>query len=136
MVDDLISMGTPHFGYYSVPPEDEVDKLFNTECPACWEQAAGSSYLEGLNARDITPGSVSYTSIITEYDGVAKPIQSQYLPESERVANVLLQEACPDHVIDHLTLAADPLVRDWALSALERNGPADLERAVNCSPEP
>ena len=136
VVDDLVSMGTPHFGYYSAPPEDEVDKLFNTECPSCWEQSAGSAYLADLNTGDITPGSVSYTSIVTENDGVAKPIENQYLPENGRVANILLQDACEGHVVDHLTLALDPLVRDWVVSALDRNGPADLKREVNCSPQP
>ena len=136
IVDDLVAMGTPHFGFYSAPPEDEIDKLFNTECPACWEQAAGSAYMEGLNAGDITPGSISYTSIITANDGVAKPIESQYFPESGRVANILLQDACPDHVVDHLTLALDPLVRDWVVNALERHGPADVRRDVDCAPAP
>lgn len=140
VVDDLIAMGTPHYGYYTTPPGDEVDKLFNTECPACWEQAAGSEYLQGLNEGDMTPGSVSYTSIITANDGMAvhqgmaDPLETQYLPENERVSNVLLQRACPNHVVDHLALALDPLVRDWVVNALERQGPADQRRWVDCGP--
>ena len=145
IVDDLIAMGTPHYGYYTNPPGDEVDKLFNTECPACWEQAAGSEYLQGLNEGDMTPGSISYTSIITANDGVAvhqgmaDPLDTQRLPENGRVANILLQDednGCPDHVVDHLALALDPLVRDWVVSALDRHGPADESRDVECSPAP
>lgn len=69
-------------------------------------------------------------------DGVASPIESQYLPEGPQVANILLQDACPDHLVDHLTLAIDPLVRDWALNALGRAGPADEERSMDCAPAP
>lgn len=145
VVDDLIAMGTPHYGYYTTPPGDEVDKLFNTECPACWEQAAGSEYLQGLNEGDMTPGSVSYTSIITANDGMAvhqgmaDPLDTQRLPENGRVANILLQDednGCPDHVVDHLALALDPLVRDWVVNALDRHGPADVRRDVDCAPAP
>lgn len=136
LVDDIVAMGTPHTGYYTEPPGDEVDKLYNTSCPACWEMAAGSDYMAGLNVGDMTPGSVSYTSIITVHDGVALPLDSQYLPENGRVANVLLQDACEDHLVDHLTLALDPLVRDWAVNALERKGPADETGDVECEPSP
>lgn len=135
-VDDIIAMGTPHTGYYTEPPGDQVDAAFNTSCPACWEMARGSSYMQRLNAGDMTPGSASYTSIITDYDGVALPLDSQYLPEGPQVANVRLQAECELHVVDHLTLALDPLVRDWIVSALSRSGPADLNRATDCAPTP
>ena len=136
LVEDVVAMGTPQTGYYTEPPGDQVDAAFNTSCPACWEMARGSSYMQGLNRGDMTPGTASYTTVITEYDGVALPLDSQYLPDGPEVANVLLQEQCSQHVIDHLTLALDPLVRDWILSALTREGPADLSRPVDCSPAP
>lgn len=136
VVDDVIAMGTAHTGYYTEPPGDQVDAAFNTGCDSCYEQARGSQYMRGLNAGDPTPGRASYTSLITSYDGVALPLESQYLPEGPQVANVLLQEECPDHVVDHLTLAVDPLVRDWTVNALERPGPADETRTVECAPAP
>jgi len=136
VVDDLIAMGTPHFGYYTEPPGDQVDAAVNTECPACWEQASGSEYMNALNVGDLTPGSISYTSIITARDQMALPLSSQYLPENGRVANILLQEACPDHQVDHLMLAFDSLVRDWVVNALDRQGPADGDRSVDCEPAP
>lgn len=132
-VEDVVTMGTPHHGYYTEPPGDAVDRAFNTGCPACEEQARGSAYLTSLNAGDMTPGGhTSYTSLITEQDQVALPLESQYLPEGRQVANVLLQEKCPGHVVDHLGLALDPLVRDWVLNALAQPGPADLDRDVTC----
>ena len=132
-VEDVVTMGTPHHGYWTEPPGDQVDRAFNTGCPACEEQARGSAYLTALNADDMTPGGhTAYTSIITEHDQVALPLPSQYLPEGRQVANVLLQEECPLHVVEHLGLALDPLVRDWVLSALGRPGPADLTRDVTC----
>lgn len=134
LVDDLIAMGTPHTGYYTPPPGDLIDSLFNTSCPACWEQARGSDYLLGLNVGDLTPGSVSYTSIITNEDGIAEPWQSQYFPKGGRIANILLQDECPDHSVDHVGLALDPLVREWVVNALDRQGPADENRTVDCEP--
>ena len=134
VVDDIVAMGTPHTGYYTEPPGDEVDKLYNTECPACFEMARGTPYMLGLNDGDMTPGQASYTSIITEYDGVAVPKESQYLPAGKQVANIHLQTSCPEHVVDHLTLAVDPLVRDWIIDALSRKGPA--AGPVACTPEP
>jgi len=135
-VDDIIGMGSTQTGYYTEPPGDQVDAAFNTSCPACYEQARGSKYMQGLNAGDMTPGRASYTNLITMHDGVSLPLESQYLPEGPQVANVLLQEACPDHFVEHLTLALDPLVRDWIVDALERNGPANRNRSLECSPAP
>jgi hypothetical protein len=70
--------------------------------------------------------------LITEQDEIALPLESQYLPVGRQVTNVLLQQACPDHVVDHLALAIDPLVRDWVLDALSHAGPANPDRPVAC----
>lgn len=136
VVDDIVSLGTPQYGYHSEPPFDEVDKVFNTGCEACDQIAQGSEFLAALNAGDPTPAPTSYTQLITRNDGVATPVENQELPASERSVNIWLEDACPDHPYEHLTLAIDPLVLDWTVNALGRPGPADPARAVDCSPLP
>lgn len=137
LVDDVVTMGTPHTGYYTEPPGDMVDTAFNTGCVACVEMARTSAYMQALNVGDLTPGTVSYTSITTIHDQIALPLDSQHLPEDDAsVANVILQDACPDNSSDHLTMALDPLVRDWVLDALLQHGPADRSRSVDCAPHP
>lgn len=131
-VDDIVSFGTPQYGYRSDPPFDEVDAAFNTGCPVCDQLQQGSAFLERLNAGDPTPAPVSYTQLISRNDEVATPIVNQELPASERSVNVYLEDACPEHPYEHLTMAGDPLVLDWIINALERDGPADEGREVDC----
>jgi triacylglycerol lipase len=131
-IDDVISMGTPQYGYYSAPPEDTIDALFNTDCPACYEFAQGSDWLADLNAGDPTPGRVNWTQIVSVADEIAKPYQNQYLPPERLVANVTLEDQCPGHSTSHLLLPYDELVQEWVRRALLRDGPVDPAQPVTC----
>lgn len=132
VVDDVISMGTPQYGYYTAPPGDLVDAAFNTGCQSCEELAQGSPYLKRLNEPDPTPGRASYTTLISADDAVALPLSNQYLPAGRQVTNVLLQDGCPGHYADHVLLPYDSVVLQWVLGALQRNGPADPQQPVSC----
>ena len=91
-------MGTPQHGYSTEPPGDMIEALFNTGCAACYEMARGSEFMIALNSEPATPGRrASSTQVIITNDEVATPVSSQYLAESERVANVTLQDQCPIH---------------------------------------
>jgi triacylglycerol lipase len=94
-------------------------------CPACGQQAAGSKFLQKLNAGDETPGRVSYTQIETQYDEVVTPFESAFLAEGPRTTNVLLQDDCPADTSEHLTIPFDPIAIQWVENALGRSGPAD-----------
>ncbi|MBW3657446.1 MAG: alpha/beta fold hydrolase [Actinobacteria bacterium] len=131
-VDDLISMGTPQYGYWSPRPYDEVDAVFNTGCDSCWELKAGSAYLRRLNRGDPTPARVSHTQLITEDDQVATPIDNQRLPEGHGVSNIVIQASCPDHHVDHFMMAADDVVYQWIRHALRTRGPARPAWDVDC----
>lgn len=131
-VDDVISMGTPQYGYWSPRPYDEVDALFNTGCDSCWELQAGSRYLRRLNRGDPTPPPVSYTQLITRDDQVATPIENQFLPAERGVSNIVIQASCPDHHVDHFMLAADDVVYQWIRHALRTRGPARPAWGVDC----
>lgn len=118
-------MGTPQRGYRSPPPGDRVDALFNTGCRACWELHRDSSYMAWLNRGDPTPGPVSYTQIITLDDHVSTPVENQYLRDGRRVANVVIQDGCPGHHVDHLMFAGDDVTYQWIRHTRSRRGPAD-----------
>lgn len=132
-VQDLISLGSPHLGYESSPENKPIDDAFNTGCESCVEQAAGSDVLSRLNRGDMTPGKrVGYTQIGTDYDEIVTPPENVYLPADRGVSNIRLQERCPDHFVEHLGLAFDPLVLQWIFDALKRRGPADPDAAISC----
>jgi triacylglycerol lipase len=132
-VEDLVSFGTPQYGYRSEPPFDEVDRLYNTGCPGCDEQFAGHPFMAALNEGDPTPGRISYTQLITLQDAVATPVANQFLPEDVRVSNVVLDEVCPGRPYDHLLLAIDATVYQLVRAALTGDGPARPGVPVDCS---
>src|SRR2546430_1408955 len=74
----------------------------NFGCPACAQQAAGSSFITALNAGDETPPPVTYTVIETKNDEVVTPYQSAFLAAGDRVTNVLLQDRCPQDPVEHV----------------------------------
>jgi triacylglycerol lipase len=104
-------------------------------CSACAEQEAiGSPFLDRLNAADETPGPVDYTVVQSVYDGVVIPYRSAFLHgPSARVTNVTLQTQCPGDVTGHLTIAIDPVARQWVEDALARAGPADPAFRPRCA---
>jgi triacylglycerol lipase len=127
-VDDLVGLAPSNHG--TTNPGAFV--AGETVCPACDQQRAGSAFLQRLNAGDETPGSVSYTVIQTSYDEVVTPYTSAFLAGGANTANVLLQDACPAHVIDHHFMPHDRLAISWALQPLGRPGPADPARPQSC----
>jgi triacylglycerol lipase len=93
-------------------------------CPACTQQIAGSAFLRRLNAGDETPGRVSYTQIETSHDEVVTPFRSAFLEPGPRTTNVLLQDACPLDLSEHVGIIYDPAALQWIENALGRSGPA------------
>jgi len=131
-VDDLISLGTPHKGYVSTEEGKPIDDLYNTGCASCVEQGEGSELITRLNRGDMSPGRVSYTQIGTVHDEFVGDVNHVFLDPDKRVSNIMLQDRCPDHFVDHLLLAADDLVYQWIHHALRARGPADPSAAVTC----
>ena len=102
-------------------------------CPACAQQATNSAFLRKLNrGREVERG-VDYTVIQTRYDNTVVPYRSAFLrgPRAQ-LTNVLLQRRCPENRANHGSVAFDPLVRQWVVHALRRNGPADPRFRPNC----
>jgi triacylglycerol lipase len=128
-VDDLVGLapsnhGTTNAGAFVAGA---------TFCPACDQQRAGSPFLQKLNAGDETPGSVSYTVVETRYDEIVTPFTSAFLAPGANTANILLQDACPNEVIDHHLIPHSALAMRWTLQALGRRGPADPAHPPSCA---
>jgi len=77
--------------------------------PAGWQQARHSNLLDALNAQpDETPGDVSYTTVRSLFDEVARPQggkQPTSAPEGAR--NILIQDVCPGRTTTHIGTAVD-----------------------------
>jgi len=101
-------------------------------CVACGQQAAGSEFLQRLNAGDETPGKVRYTQIQTRYDQVVIPYESAFLEPGRRVTNVLLQDRCPENDTEHVGIINDSVALQWIENALGRRGPADHAFEPQC----
>jgi triacylglycerol lipase len=102
-------------------------------CVACAQQAAGSDFIDRLNAGDGIPPPVAYTVIETRYDLVVTPYQSAFLRGPPgRTTNVLLQDGCPGDLAGHLSITSDPAAVQWVAQALARNGPADPAFRPRC----
>jgi pimeloyl-ACP methyl ester carboxylesterase len=99
-------------------------------CPACAEQAAGSPFMQKLNAPPEAPPPPSYTVVSTKLDEVVTPYRSQALAGA---TNVVLQDRCPEDITDHVGIVYDPIALQWTMNALERPGPADPAFQPTCS---
>ena len=90
-------------------------------CPACGEQEAGSAFLNALNARPDATG-VNFYVLESTFDEVVTPYQSAFLPPTENVQNVTLQNQCPTDLTEHLGIIYDPVALQDVMNALANNG--------------
>ena len=118
LIAELVALSPSNHG----TDQPAAGPLGATVCPACKDQLTGSPFLNRLNAGDETPGKISYTVIQTSYDEVVTPYTSAFLAAGPKTTNVLLQDACPSHVVDHVLMPQDPLVAQYVFNALRRQG--------------
>jgi triacylglycerol lipase len=129
-VDDLVGLSPSNHGTSN--PLLLTPGL-NRLCPACLQQKTGSVFLRRLNAGDETPGTVSYTNIVTRRDEVVLPYTSGFL-KGPRTTNITLQAKCPHDLSGHLLIPMDgPAIR-LVLNALARKGPARAAYQPSCLP--
>jgi triacylglycerol esterase/lipase EstA (alpha/beta hydrolase family) len=95
-----------------------TSSLIASECPACLDDLAGSSFMRQLNAGGDTVPSVRYTVIGTRYEDVVTPYRSVFLAGA-RVTNILLQDQCPTDLIDHPAANYDSIALHDMLNALD-----------------
>ena len=123
MVDDVISLATPHHGTYIA----DLDCVVPCN-PAIWQMTVGARFLAALNAGDETPGPAAYTSIFSVSDELVQPQVPRSTSAIDGAANVLIQDVCPARPVSHVGMLRDPVAFALALDALAHPGPADPMR--------
>ena len=103
-------------------------------CEACTQQSQGSPFLADLNAGDDTPDGPDHTVITTRYDEVVTPYTNAFLHDGPAgdLTNITVQDACPNDLAEHDQSPNDPVVVQWVLHALDREGPADPGFQPHC----
>lgn len=99
-----------------------ADAFVGFLCPACEQQAAGSAFLQALNAGGGTAPNVSYTVIESEYDEVVTPYTSAFL-SGPNVTNIVLQQQCSLDHGEHLSMPYDHIADADVLTALDPQQP-------------
>ncbi|MFI7320939.1 alpha/beta fold hydrolase [Streptomyces venezuelae] len=128
-VDDLIGIVPSNHG----TSNPLAKPLGDIACPACLDQMTGSELLAELNEGTETPAGPDYTVVTTRYDEVVVPYTSALLEGPEDyVTNVVLQDRCPLDPFLHDQATKDPVVAQWVLNALDREGPADAAFRPRC----
>jgi hypothetical protein len=135
VVDDLVSLDASNHGTLDVYPVCAVGCA-----PAFFQQQTGSHFLAALNADAETFPGIAYTQIFTSVvDEVVVPNLGPFASSSlhtggGQIANISVQDICPVHVADHLTMGtADPIGYALVLDALGHAGtarPARISRSV------
>ncbi len=110
--------GTTLDGLFTLAEFFGATQFTGTLCPACEEQAAGSSFIAELNSGGETVAGVEYTVIQTLYDEVVTPYTSAFL-SGANVHNVLLQSQCILDAGDHLSMPYDHIADADVLTALD-----------------
>lgn len=130
-VDDLIGFAPGNHG----TAQSTLLRLLprGISCQACADLVSGSWFLRWLNFGDESPGSVSYTNIVTKVDAVVTPYTSGYLAAASNVSNIRIQDACPTNKTDHVNVPRDPAFIRFAVDALSHSGPANVAYRPKCT---
>jgi triacylglycerol lipase len=122
LVDDAVLFVTPNHGAKFT---DLVCTSPGVCATALYQMRSDSTFLAALNkGRDTVPG-VDYTEIATSDDTVF------VTPAQARLAgarNVVIQDICPGHKVDHVGTAYDGPTYALAIDALDHPGPAKAKR--------
>ena len=92
-------------------------------CGACGEQEAGSPFVTALNSQPDATG-VDYYVIESDHDEVVTPYTSAFLPGTENVHKVTLQDQCPTDLTEYLGIIYDPVALQDVMFALANNSGA------------
>ncbi len=125
-VSDLIMFGTPNHG--SAFPDAICPGPFL--CAASlYQMRSDSRFLATLDRGRDAVGAVPYTSIGTTDDHIfVLPEQTVIDGGGKHATNVVVQDLCPAHVVDHNGLPFDGPTYAIATDALDHRGPARLSR--------
>jgi triacylglycerol esterase/lipase EstA (alpha/beta hydrolase family) len=130
LVDDDIGLDASNHG--TITAESSCQ---NEGCaPAIWQQRNTSAFTAALNSLTETFPGIAYTEIYTQEDEIVVPNTNEEGSSSVhsgggQIENVAVQEVCPGHKADHLTMgSSDPVGYALALDAVTHAGPAEKSR--------
>jgi triacylglycerol lipase len=122
LVDDAVLFVTPNHGALFT---NNVCTAPGVCATALYQMRSDSAFLAALNrGRDTVPG-VDYTEIATRDDTVFVTPQEAHL---DGARNVVIQDICPGHKVDHVGTAYDGPTYALAMDALDHPGPAKPKR--------
>ena len=128
MIEELVGLSPSNHGTLTAQPGCQVD------CPRAYHQQKNdSAFIAALNAGFETVPGIHYSNLYTWTDEVVTPNTppnaSSTLAEAEGVANIALQDICPNNVADHFAIGSyDAVSGALAFDALTHPGPADPAR--------
>jgi pimeloyl-ACP methyl ester carboxylesterase len=147
---DFVLIAGPHHGTTVALPAALGETLLSalgldslpvgTVPEAFYQFTPDSDFVAVLNAEDETPGDIDYTNLYTLFDELVQPAAPEptaaldFGQDNPNVANILLQDVCPGHLAEHLSIGTtDTLAFELAVDAISNPGPADFERAGGAS---
>jgi triacylglycerol esterase/lipase EstA (alpha/beta hydrolase family) len=102
------------------------------QCSAAdWQQAAGSHFMQALNSYAETFAGINYTVIYSHTDEIVVPNLNSSGSSSlhtgrGRIANIAVQQVCPNDTSDHLAMGTyDPVGYALAVNAFSHESVAD-----------
>jgi hypothetical protein len=102
MIDDLVSLDASNHGTID-------SELSNSQAPADWQQAADAHFIAALNSYTETFAGINYTQIFSYDDEIVVPnspvdSSSSLTVGPGKIANIAVQQICPDDASDHLAM--------------------------------
>src|SRR3954447_7626214 len=112
-----------------------ADVACKAPCPAAdWQQASTARFIAALNSRTETFAGIDYTVIFSRTDEVVVPNfdasgSSSLHTGGGRIANIAVQEICPNNTSDHLAMGSyDAVGYALAIDAFTHSGTGDKTR--------
>jgi triacylglycerol esterase/lipase EstA (alpha/beta hydrolase family) len=102
-----------------------LEQQITPYCESCYEFLAGSPFIAKLRQGGITVPGVAYTSIVTRNDELVVPYTSGIEP-APNMTNLIVQQQCPLDQAEHVSMAADPIVAQDVVNALDPRHPAPV----------
>jgi triacylglycerol lipase len=99
------------------------EQLVAQNCESCPEFLAGSDFIKAMRAGGVAAPGVRYTNVITRNDELVVPYTSGI---EAGMTNLIVQQQCPLDQAEHVSMAADPIVAQDILNALDPRHPAPV----------
>lgn len=129
LVHDLVAIDPSNHGTL------DADATCQSSClPADWQQASTAHFIQALNSGAETFAGIHYTVIFSRTDEIVVPNvdssgSSSLHTGRGQIANIAVQQICPNDASDHLAMGSyDPVAYALVVDALTHPGVADPAR--------